>query len=293
MAGRTIPEESVYAGTPYDDPRLARRRDVLRETVATLANGGRARLRMLAAANLARWAAGRRQAPHDGAGCRVQVVADDWGVATARVTRTHGVCFAVLNMANAFSPGGAYVEGTVAQEENLFRRTDAHEAINDEDMDPRTQRYTPAMTALLSAAHGSVYLDTKMPRVCFRGPEDRSLPDLGYARLADDDVFPFFELRAAAEDLRGGKPFNAAEMARRIHAQLHTLQRAGVRHVVLGAFGCGAFHNPADEVARLYREALEQQRNTLDEVVFAIFASGYGPDNYTPFAEAFAGWPTR
>ena len=32
---------------------------------------------------------------------------------------------------------------------------------------------------------------------------------------------------------------------------------AGVRHAVLGAFGCGAFQNPAPAVAACYREALE------------------------------------
>lgn len=287
MPGRKILDERAYAGTRYDDPQMARRRDVLRETVAMLAGGGRERLRALAASNLARWAAERPPRPRGG--CRVQVVADDWGVAAARVTRASGVCFAVLNMANAYSPGGAYVEGTVAQEENLFRRTDAHEAVDDDEMDPK-QRYTPAMTALLQAADGHVYLDTDRPRVCFRGPEDRGRPDLGYALLPDDEVFPFLELRAAAEDLRSGKPFDREEMARRIRAQLRTLRLAGVRHAVLSAFGCGAFLNPAEQVARLYREALDQEKDAFDEVTFAIFAPGYGPDNYTPFVEAFRGW---
>jgi hypothetical protein len=287
MPGRTLLEESAYRGTRYDDPTLALRRGVLRETVGMLAGGGRVRLREQAARNLARWA---RESPPPGgerASCRVRVVPDDWGVAAARVTRETGVCFAVLNMANAFVPGGAYVEGTSAQEENLFRRTDCHEAVTDDEMDPQTQRYTPAMTALLSAAGGVVHLDHETSRVCFRGPEDRSRADLGYARLPDDEVFPFFELRAAAEDLRGGKPFDEAEMARRIRAQLRTLRQAGLRHAVLSAFGCGAFHNPADRVARLYRDALAEEATAFDEIVFAIFAPGYGPDNHAPFAAVF------
>lgn len=287
MPGRTLRDETAYRGTRYDDPVMAIRRGVMRETVGMLAGGGRARRQEMAAANLARWARERAPGTAGRAPCRVRVVPEDWGVATARITRETGVCFAVLNMANAFVPGGAYVEGTAAQEENLFRRTDCHEALAPEEMDPHTERYTPAMTALLSAASGLVYLDHETPRVCFRGPEDRHRADLGYAPLPDDEVFPFLELRAAAEDLRGGKPFDESEMARRIRAQLATLRRAGLRHAVLSAFGCGAFHNPADRVALLYRDALAEEATAFDEIVFAIFAPGYGPDNHAPFAAVF------
>ncbi|MFQ5473026.1 MAG: TIGR02452 family protein, partial [Dehalococcoidia bacterium] len=70
--------------------------------------------------------------------------------------------------------------------------------------------------------------------------------------------------------------------------QLDTLRHHGVRHAVLSAFGCGAFGNPADEVARIYREELEARETDFSLVAFAIFAAGYGPDNYTPFADAFS-----
>ena len=52
---------------------------------------------------------------------------------------------------------------------------------------------------------------------------------------------------------RGGGAFSRAETRKRVAAQLDTLIEQGVRHVVLSAFGCGAFRNPADEVAAVYR----------------------------------------
>ena len=64
-----------------------------------------------------------------------------------------------------------------------------------------------------------------------------------------------------------------------------------MRHAVLSAFGCGAFQNPAHHVATIYRRELRKRRARFDVVAFAIFHAGYGPDNYTPFAEAFEGWP--
>ena len=215
--------------------------------------------------------------------------ADEPAPAALRWTRAraHGRRFAVLNMGNAYSPGGAYVEGTAAQEENMFRRTDCHFEIGPDEMDPATDRYLPAMSALLSAADGRVYLDTDRPRVCIRGPEERGRDDLGYAWLPDDEVFDFFELRAAALDCRHAR-FDAAEARRRIAAQLDTLVAAGARHAVLSAFGCGAFANPASVVANIYREELDLRRADFALVAFAIYDPGYGPDNHAPFARAFA-----
>ena len=77
-------------------------------------------------------------------------------------------------------------------------------------------------------------------------------------------------------------------MRRRVDAQLDTLVEAGLRHAVLGAFGCGAFRNPAKDVAALYREPLEARRPHFTCLAFAIFHAGYGPDNDTPFAQALS-----
>ncbi|MCB1629248.1 MAG: hypothetical protein KDI48_16075 [Xanthomonadales bacterium] len=96
-------------------------------------------------------------------------------------------------------------------------------------------------------------------------------------------MFPFFELRAAARDLRDDSDFEPQDARRRIAAQLDTLQAHQLRHAVLGAFGCGAFRNPAEQVARIYHEEIVKYRAFLAVVAFAIFDAGYGPDNFTPF----------
>ena len=282
MPGREIPDEEIV---PYAYRRadMTRRRQVLRETLAQFEARGRDALLAMARANVRRWREARTH-PQP-ASMDLRVLPGDWGDVTQRLTREWGELFAVLNMANAFVPGGGYVEGMVAQEENLFRRSDCHYAILDSDFAPGSrERYRQEKVDLVSGRHGRVYLDTQRPRVCLRGPEDRSREDLGYAWLADDELFPFYELRAAAVDLRNGAPFDREAMRRRVDAQLDTLVEAGLRHAVLSAFGCGAFRNPAMEVAELYRDALEARRSHFTCVAFAIFHAGYGPDNYTPFA---------
>jgi hypothetical protein len=287
MVGRSFLTDEALARRGYMRPEMTRRREVLRETLDTFARvEPRDRFHRLADENLARW---RSEAPRPSrTSLEVRVIPGDWGEVTAALTREHGDRFAVLNMANAFVPGGAYVEGTAAQEENMFRRTDCHFHVTDDLYDAATDRYRPHATALLSARDGRVFLDMRSPRVCLRGAEDLSREDLGYRWLPDDELFSFFELRAAAEDLRGGRTFDEREAARRIGAQLDTLRDAGVRHAVLSAFGCGAFHNPADRVAVLYRDALAARREHFTLIAFAIFAPGYGPDNHAPFAAVFA-----
>ena len=101
-------------------------------------------------------------------------------------------------------------------------------------------------------------------------------------------MFPFFELCAAARDLRDGSDFDPQDARRRVSAQLDTLRYHQIRHVVLGAFGCGAFCNPADRVARIYREEISLRTADFSVVAFAIFSAGYGRNNYTPFAKALS-----
>jgi len=216
------------------------------------------------------------------------VIPGDWGEVTHALTKEYGACFAVLNMANSHVPGGAYVEGAVAQEENMFRRTDCHFRIEARHLTD-TGFYVPAMTALLCAENGQVYCDSRNPRVCIRARENRSAKDLGYAWLPEDDVFPFYELRAAAQDLRDGSRFDENEARRRIAAQLETLRTHGLRFVVLGAFGCGAFQNPGHRVARIYQQEIAARQEHFTKIAFAIFSAGYGPGNFSPFAEVFGG----
>lgn len=276
-------EEAIRRG--FGGADCARRRQVLRETIAAFDQSNPPdRYHRLAKQNLERWGTSKR--PSESSLC-VNVIQGDWGDVTHSLTRTHGVCFAVLNMANAYVPGGAYVEGAVAQEENMFRRTDCHFRIGTDEYDGKRDRYHPEITRLLSAQDGRVYLDARRPRVCIRGSEVRSGPDLGYPWLPADQVFPFFELRAAAQDLRNGSDFEPGDARKRISAQLDTLRDHQIRHVVLGAFGCGAFRNPADRVAAIYREEITARSEDFAVIAFAIFSAGYGPDNFTPFAMAF------
>lgn len=262
-----------------------RRREVLHETINAFMKPERLQhYHELAESNLYNWKA---QSIAIEEGPKVEVFPEDWGDVTKRLTSKYGSCFAVLNMASAYVPGGAYVEGAAAQEESMFRRTDCHFRITKDEYDFLRDRYHEWMTELLSAKNGEVFLDVDNPRVCIRGSENRQIRDLGYPWLSEKEVFPFYELRAAAKDLRRGIPFDPHDARRRIAAQLDTLIDKGIRNVVLGAFGCGAFRNPAGEIAAIYHHEIRERNEAFDHIAFAILQAGYGPDNFTPFKEEF------
>ena len=133
MPGRPIPTEAELIRRGYGQPDFVRRRMILRETLDKFNKANPPdRYHQLAAANLAHWSA---QAPVVEPERKVQVISGDWGDVARQLTKTYGACFAVLNMANAYVPGGAYVEGTIAQEENIFRRSDCHFQVGADEYD--------------------------------------------------------------------------------------------------------------------------------------------------------------
>ena len=59
----------------------------------------------------------------------------------------------------------------------------------------------------------------------------------------------------------------------------------GANILVLGAFGCGAFQNNPEVVAKAYKAALDVFPKVFDEVVFAIYTSAKDQKNYVAFRD--------
>jgi len=68
-----------------------------------------------------------------------------------------------------------------------------------------------------------------------------------------------------------------------IRAFLYTTMQSGCPHVITGAFGCGAFNNPPDQVAEIYFQLLGGEfRGAFKTVIFAIVDTK-GRGNLLPF----------
>jgi uncharacterized protein (TIGR02452 family) len=68
---------------------------------------------------------------------------------------------------------------------------------------------------------------------------------------------------------------------------LHAAHSSGADMVVLGAFGCGAFRNDPNVVARAYVDALKEYANYFDVIEFAVYCSPFDTKNYKAFNDVF------
>ena len=258
--------------------------------------------------NMAIWRKNSLKRDRDPGGLEVIVEAIDWGEMALKCTKKYGSIFACLNMANKIHPGGGYTTGPAAQEENMFRRTNCHFSI-DRNMLTMVKNhftnlpeyeYNKYMQDLIGAEEGRTYIDVKNPRICIKDKETWSLKihgntetgtaNIGYQPYNDDDIFSFYELRCAAvRNDSEEDAFQETNMRRIIRAQFETLKDKGIRHAILGAFGCGAFMNPPLSVAALYKEYLMEYKDDFDVIAFPIYYAGYGPDNYTAFRDILLG----
>ena len=63
--------------------------------------------------------------------------------------------------------------------------------------------------------------------------------------------------------------------------------------LILGAFGCGAFHNPPDIVADAFREVLltDRYRKSFEQIVFAVKRTNIVCPNIEAFEKNFSTFP--
>lgn len=200
----------------------------------------------------------------------------------------------VLNMASERTPGGGVINGSGAQEENIFRRTNIHQSLYQfHDVGKNYGIYQKKERYPLDERYGGIY--TPFVTV-FRGGED-----VGYQLL--DDPYEISVVSVAAvrkpRTTKDGKLVDYAVRLTKfkIAQMLDIALEHGHDAIVLSAFGCGAFKTPPQEMARLFNEAFESKRykGAFKKVIFAIIENGcsfreHNPQgNLIPFKEVLIG----
>ena len=205
---------------------------------------------------------------------------------------------AVLNMANAFTPGGGFRHGCGAQEENLHRRSDLHLFLEDErawqPLNGRRVQFYPIPDGAA--------LYSRDVRV-FRGSEAKGYPMLSEPFSIDVVSCPAMSHPALSTATRLAPPAED-DLRIKIRSLLAACKAHGATHIVLSALGCGAFRNPPDHVAELFKEALLPSQLVngpagaagfcFKRCVFSIFddhnaGRGHNPEgNFLPFHRCFS-----
>ena len=191
----------------------------------------------------------------------------------------------VLNFASATNPGGGVAHGSSAQEEGLCRCSTLYNCLNVRAM--WDGFYTPHRKSG-NPLHNDDIIFTP-----------------GVQVLKDDDYNPLVEpfavdvITCAAPNLREkpANPYNpgdgeAVQIAPQELFDLH-IERArriltvaaqnNAEIVILGAFGCGAFRNDPEIVARAFNAVIKDYLRHFREVEFAVYCRPNDDSNYRAF----------
>ncbi|MER7762220.1 TIGR02452 family protein [Streptomyces sp. NPDC097619] len=208
----------------------------------------------------------------------IEVTDEDSLRAARRLTDGGVEHLAVLNFASARNPGGGYLRGAKAQEEDLCRTAllyaclleapdyyAAHRASDDLGYSHRVI-FSPHVPVIRD---GSRALLDEPYRVSFL---TSPAPNAGQLKRRSPD---------GKVEVRG----TLTERARRV---LGVAAHHGVRELVLGAWGCGVFANDPAEVANAFAEALATHGAPFTRVTFAVWDRQPDSPNRTAFRTRFA-----
>lgn len=190
----------------------------------------------------------------------------------------------VLNFANSIHPGGGARKGAKAQEEDLCRKSTLLVSLESKDAEEYYDTHREYYSELASDA-------------MILSPNVEVIRDSRGRLLKDSYVVSVLTCAA---------PRNGLEMKRlsekeyeellynRILCMLHVAVAYEYKYLVLGAWGCGAFGNDAEVVARMFYKALKDIRcgrlceNSLfRRIVFAVLDKSDDLYNYNAFHKYF------
>ena len=185
----------------------------------------------------------------------------------------------LLNFASARNPGGGFLKGAKAQEEDLCRCSGLYPALLSQ---PRYYEVNRRTKSLIYTDH--MIYSPKVPffKIKGRGP---MLDKPFFCSVLTAPAPNSAELRKDPDAL----PRIVEAFDRRWAHVLRLAKAEGYSRLILGAWGCGAFGNEPGYAAKSVRTQIERVGAGLDEIVFAIPNRGTrGKRNHEAFSQAFS-----
>ena len=185
----------------------------------------------------------------------------------------------VLNLANAVSPGGGVRRGAKAQEEDLCRKSSLLLSLESRNARPYYE-YNKSLHTYMGSDAVMIHPQVEI----IKDEKGDLLPETVVVAV----------MTCAAPMLRYGleglsQTQYETMVYDRITGMLKVAAYLGYKHLILGAFGCGAFRNNPECVARGFELAIKDFEGQFEEIVFAIYHQPNELRNFQIFAQVFEG----
>lgn len=215
----------------------------------------------------------------------------------AREYADSGKKVAILNFGNPVEPGGGVTRGADAQEEYLCRASNLYNCLKSENAAPYYRLHKEIMKNngcydILLSTDSIIY----SPNIVFFKEDVGYYPGL-MSNVIQNYTYRWFN----ADIITCAAPFFSTTSKRIPYGDLKFIFIQRIRNIfesaiehnvevlILGAFGCEAFHNPPEIVASAFKEVLSESRysHAFSDIVFAVKASEKSCPNIKAFKAAF------
>lgn len=208
---------------------------------------------------------------------------------------------AILNFANPVEPGGGVLRGASAQEEYLCRASNLYPCLKSE----QASRYYEYHSGLhQSNQYNSMFLGTDMliysPGITFFREDQSYFPDTDcHPSQVYSERWRTLDVITCAAPFFSGSGYILPDgdlchlFCRRIRNILESAIEHNIQTLILGAFGCGAFHNPPLVVAKAFQTVLSEKRylHAFENVIFSVKRNDRFCENIEAFEKAFLTFP--
>ena len=203
----------------------------------------------------------------------------------SEVDMRKGKTILVLNLANPLHPGGGVRRGAKAQEEDLCRKSSLLLSLESRDARPYYE-YNRALNTYMGSDAVMIHPQVEIIR------DEKDV-------LLEDSVIVAVMTCAAPMLWNGMEGMSEKQyedlMLGRITGMLKVAAYLGYEHLVLGAFGCGAFRNDAKIVSDLFYKVLRRfdyggmkEKNMFRRIDFAVPDHTADQYNFKEFSRNFA-----
>ena len=217
-----------------------------------------------------------------GGALTIEVTDEKSGAAARRLYEADpNAQFALLNFASARNPGGGFLNGSKAQEEDLARCSALYRCLVTQLDYYERNRAEPSV----------LYTDHLIysPEVPFIRAENLDLLEEPFTAAVLTAPAPNAGQYQGRDEFEEGKLEEV--LKRRAGYVLAALEYEGHTNLILGAWGCGVFCNDPVLVAEVFRDWLQSDRfsGSFTRVVFPVFDRSKGRVVNAAFRQTFEG----